>query len=115
MAWVKLDDGFPEHPKVELAGDRAAWLYVCGLAYCSRTLSNGFIPKGRLRHLVRLPSPQKLADKLVEVGLWDALDNGWLVHDYAKHQRTKEQVERTRESNRIRAERYRLEHANGKK
>ena len=107
MAWVKLDDGFPEHPKVELAGDKAAWLYVCGLAYCSRTLSDGYIPATRLCRLTRFPQPQKLAERLVEVGLWDELPDGWQVHDYGRHQRTKEQVEAIRAANAERARKYR--------
>lgn len=113
MGWVKLDDGFPEHPKVERAGDHAAWLYVCGLAYCSRTLSDGFIPKGRLKHLCGLPRLPKLAAVLVDVGLWDELgDEGWQVHDYGRHQRTKAEVEDIRDKNRRRVRDWRERHRN---
>jgi len=36
MAWVRLDDGFPDHPKALQAGPLACWLYVCGIAYANR-------------------------------------------------------------------------------
>ena len=39
----RLDDGFPEHPKVQQVGGDAAWLHVCALAYCNRNLTDGFI------------------------------------------------------------------------
>ena len=44
MVWVKLDDQFTENPKVVQAGPLASWLHVCGLVYCSRNLTDGFIP-----------------------------------------------------------------------
>lgn len=97
MGWVKLDDGFPEHPKVEQAGERAAWLYVCGLAYCSRQLTDGFIPDQKIGRLTQTTGERALADRLVQVGLWDRADDGYRVHDYCKHQRSKAQVERQRE------------------
>lgn len=70
MGWVYLDDRFPEHPKVEAAGDEAAWLFVCGLAYVNRNNTGGIIPKlvvGRLTDLARVERP---ALRLVKVGLW---------------------------------------------
>lgn len=36
MAWIYLDDHFPDHPKIVLAGGDGAWLFVCGLGYCKR-------------------------------------------------------------------------------
>jgi hypothetical protein len=32
---VKLYNSTPTNPKVLRAGDRAAWLYVCGLCYAN--------------------------------------------------------------------------------
>lgn len=108
MTWVKLDDGFPDHPKVLAAGGSAAWLYVCGLCYCGRHMTDGFVPNGALSTLVD-PSmkPRLLAAKLVRAGLWAPVDGGWMVHDYARHQRTKAQVEADRESARERQSRKR--------
>lgn len=94
MAWVKLDDGFPQHPKVVAADHKAAWLYICGLAYSSAQLTNGVIPRAIVGRLTDIPSERRLSLKLVDVGLWEHHPDGFWIHDYDKHQRTKAQVER---------------------
>lgn len=96
MAWVKLDDQFADHPKVIEAGPLAAWLYVCGLTYCSRLLTDGFIPAGQIRRLADVKNPDALAKRLVAVGLWEACDGGYRIHDYFEYQPTRERVLATR-------------------
>lgn len=110
--WVKLIDTFADHPKVIAAGDDAAWLYVCGLLYCSRHLTDGEIPKRALDRLTGFTPPKRrrLAKRLEDVRLWIASDDGWLVHDYASVQRTKAQVEGKRETDRKRQARSRSSH-----
>lgn len=105
--WIKIDDGLPEHPKVAAAGHLAAWLYICGLAYCSRRLTNGAIPKAIVSRLSDVPRPQKAADRLVEVGLWHDRGNHYEVHDYMEHQRSAEQVTEFREAARERKRKWR--------
>ncbi|MBQ1164844.1 hypothetical protein KBZ21_43465, partial [Streptomyces sp. A73] len=39
--YVKVHDGLPDHPKIIEAGGEAGWLYICGLAYSSRQLTDG--------------------------------------------------------------------------
>lgn len=104
MSWVKLDDQFPEHPKVLKAGPPAAWLYVCGLAYSSRQLTDGFIPEQAVGRLVDGKQAKALAMKLVEVGLWEAVDGGFNIHDYHDFQPSSDQVRRNRASNAARQE-----------
>ena len=90
MTWVRLDDGAPLHPKLLAVGPEAAWLWVAGLAYANRHVTNGVIPPQALPALY--PSDQwprarlaKLAAALVEAGLWTAREGGgWEVHDYAQ-------------------------------
>jgi hypothetical protein len=96
MSWVRLDDSAPEHPKflklAELAkqGDRgaaAAWLWVCGLAYCNRQPSrNGFIPRAKIPQLYPVKGAAGLAARLVEVGLWESREDGFAIHDYHDYQ-----------------------------
>jgi hypothetical protein len=107
MTWVKLDDGFPDHPKVLRAGGAAAWLYVSGLCYCGRFLTDGVIPESALAKLTDARSPQQLAAKLVSVGMWERIEDGWMVHDYGKYQRTKARVEADREGAKERQSRKR--------
>lgn len=80
--WVKLDDGFTEHIKLERAGPLAGWLHVCALCYCARQLSDGRIPKSKALRLADVPKPSALAAKLVEVGLWEEDGEDYVVHDY---------------------------------
>lgn len=94
--WVKLLDNFTEHPKVVEAGEDAAWVYVCGLLYCSRQLSDGFIPTGAVRILTGRRNALALISVLVDVGLWEKAPGGWQVHDYEEHQRTRAEVEAIR-------------------
>jgi hypothetical protein len=109
VGWVKLDDCFVEHRKVEEAGDLAAWMYVCGLQYSSRALSDGFIPAGRVSKLTGLARPMKLAEKLVDVGLWESVAGGFQIHDYTDHQRTAEQVKRERVASKERVTKHRAQ------
>jgi hypothetical protein len=109
MPWVRIDDQFPDHPKVVAAGQAAAWLYVTGLCYCNRMLTDGFIPIDQVARLV--PYGAKLAPKLVEVGLWiqttrDGAE-GFAVHDYHVYQPTREEVLADRKKNAERQKRAR--------
>jgi hypothetical protein len=79
MAWAKIDDQFADHPKVIAAGPLAGWLYVCGLTYCARLLTDGFIPTGQVRKLADLDRAMDLAHTLVEVGMWEEVGGGFQV------------------------------------
>lgn len=94
MTWVKLDDQFPDHPKIEAAGPLAAWLYVCGLCYCAEHLTDGLIPASKAVRLA--PVHGKHIDRLVEVGLWTRVPDGYRIHDYLDFQPSGEQVRRER-------------------
>ena len=90
MAWVYLDDHFPEHPKVARAGGDAAWLFVCGLAYCRRHGTEGLIPKAVVPMLSDRKAPVKLATRLVEVELWDDAGDSYQVHNYGEWNKPQE-------------------------
>ena len=91
MAWVRLDDQFTDHPKVVAAGPLAAWLYVCGLTYCARHLTDGLIPVAQVRQMAA-SGAGKLAAALVAVGLWEEAPGGYRVHDYLEYNPTRAQV-----------------------
>ena len=99
MTWVRIDEGFPEHPKVLAAGGDAAWLFVCGLCYCNRNLTDGFIPEAALVRLTSARKARHLADVLVKVELWERVSpsgtdlGGWQVHDFLHYQPSRSEVE----------------------
>lgn len=109
--WIKLHDNFRTNPKVLRAGEDAAWLYVCGLLYCSANLTDGEIPTPALRTLTEKRDARTLAKVLVREGLWKETPTGWLVHDYLEVQRSRAQVEGEREKARQRQARSRKSHA----
>jgi hypothetical protein len=98
MAWVKLDNGFREHRKVLRATPAGVCLWVCGLDYCNRQPArDGFIPAEVVRVLYPMPQPMKVAKRLVEVGLWEAEEGGFRVHDYHVYQPSADSTEGLRE------------------
>lgn len=96
MSWVKIDDHANEHRKQVAAGPVACWLWACGLMYANRQPTrDGFIPVGVVSMLFA-GANKKLAEKLVEVGLWEATDGGYRVHDYHDYQPTQEETDERR-------------------
>lgn len=107
MPWIRLDDQFPDHPKTVAAGPAAAWLFVCGIGYCNRLLTDGVIPTGQVRKLADVDNAMELAGKLVEVGLWEAVEGGYRVHDFLEYQPSAEQVKAERAGNAQRQQEWR--------
>jgi len=107
MPWIRLDDQFPDHPKVIEAGPLASWLYVCGIGYCNRLLTDGFIPLGQVRKLADVDSAGELAARLVAVGLWDEAEGGYRIHDYLEYQPSAEEVKAERAGNARRQQEWR--------
>jgi hypothetical protein len=89
MTWVKLDDGFPTHPKVVALSDRAFRVYIAGLCYCAQHLTDGFIPFKATQ--------SKAAGELHKAGLWMPGPGGWYVHDYLVFNPSRERVLKDRE------------------
>jgi hypothetical protein len=107
MVWVKLDDGFPEHPKMATAGPLGLAMQVSALCYCNRNLTDGFIPHAMAKKLLDLDDIRGVAWKgvvkrLVDVGAWREVTGGWQIHDYAEYQPTRAQVEDERKAARDR-------------
>jgi len=44
MPWVRIDDHFDEHPKMAAVGPVGWGVWLAGLAYSNRNLTDGFIP-----------------------------------------------------------------------
>ena len=93
MTWVRIDDRFPSHQKGIAAGPLGRDLFVCGLAYCNLHLTDGRIYDDAIRTLAPgQRNPKRIAELLVEIGLWERIDGGYRVHDYHDWNRTSEEV-----------------------
>jgi hypothetical protein len=93
MGWVKLDDRAREHRKMIAAGAEACWLWVCGLMYAnSQPQKDGIIPAAAVKILFPFQKPSRSIRVLVEVGLWEKVENGYRIHDYHDYQPNAEQA-----------------------
>lgn len=110
MTWVKIDDSFPNHPKIVGLSDKAFRIHISGLCYCGTYLTDGFIPMTIATQLCG--NDFNYIAELCEAGLWkEAMsENGFRIHDYLAHQTSKTQVEEKRQTVRERQKRYRERH-----
>lgn len=88
MAWVKLDDQFPDHPKVDGLSDGAFRLHVSGLCHAGRYLTDGHIPKDRPSRLMANYRP-KFLKELIDSGLWLQTPDGYMIHAFTEFNKTK--------------------------
>ena len=95
MAWV--DDRIWCHPKFTDLPPAAAWLWVCGTAYCSGFHTRGRLTSGQIKQIGGATRTRRL---LIEAGLWaDAgagavLVVGWDEHNGARDERRERDRER---------------------
>lgn len=98
MTWVRIDDQFPDHPKVAAVGPQAAWLHVCGLCYAARYLTDGFVPDAIVSRLTIFEDVTPLVTLLVTHALWAQVDGGYMIHDFLEYNPSREQVMQEREA-----------------
>jgi len=101
MPWTKIDDQYFFNPKVLAAGRDARDVHLASMVYSSGQLTDGFIPTNAVPlvgAMAMVANVQECAAKLVDVGLWECVEGGYLVHDYLKYNPPSEQVRATREA-----------------
>lgn len=105
---IALDDNIEDHPKfVGLSNDAFA-LWVRGIGYCRRNLTDGFIPEAAAASRARSKDPKKTIAELTAppVGLpdssplWVKVPGGYRVHDYLQWNPSKADVEAKVQANR---------------
>lgn len=92
--YVQLVNGFYSNDKVqELSRSGhmdAIGAFCMALTYCGDHLTDGFIPRRTMRFVIGATDEQLQA--LCDVGMLEEIEEGWLIHDYTEHNRTREQV-----------------------
>lgn len=97
--YVPLDVEYDSDDKLILAGPMAELLYVRGLAFAKRTMSNGDINSAQIAVVGRgIPSAVKHAAKLVEVGAWRSTATGWHISAWLKRNKSVEAIDSEREA-----------------
>ncbi|MDE3097416.1 MAG: hypothetical protein KGK07_15635 [Chloroflexota bacterium] len=129
-----MDDHFDEHPKMAKVGPIGWGVWLAGLAYCNRNLTDGFIPhsvaesiggrwrvwgmgddgKERVTQIARTTGLRGedmdtdwVIELLMEADLWEAVEGGYRVHKYADYQPTRSEVEAERAQTLERVQRFR--------
>lgn len=97
MSWVKVDDGFPDHPKTLVLSLAAQGLWLVGLCYANRLMTDGQVPAALLRRMGD-QAAWPAAEELMAVGLWHETATGWEIHDYLQYQRSRTQIEAVSEA-----------------
>lgn len=109
--WVKVDDGFPEHNKVLEAGrqlgakgaGRVIAIWLVGICYCNRNLTDGFLPEELIRGWVLYdPKPLDVAFAMSCAGLFVQVKGGYRFHDYDDYQPSASAIKEKRQRDRLR-------------
>lgn len=92
--YVQLVNAFYSNEKVqELARSGrmdSVGAFCMALAYCGDHLTDGFVPRRAMLYVIGATDEQLQA--LCDVGMLEEIEEGWLIHDYTEHNRTREQV-----------------------
>lgn len=88
MAWAKLDDQLHGHRKIKRAWKcrPALGLHMMALSYSACYDLDGLVPEEFVEE--KLPAKRErdaAVAALVEAGLWEIVDDGWLVHDWDEY------------------------------
>ena len=96
MTWVKIDDSFPDHPKIKGLKDDEFRLYMTALCYSSRYLTDGVIPLNIVRTFIQSRSKSSRISALVDANLWEIVADNIVILSYSEYQFTKEKIETER-------------------
>jgi hypothetical protein len=109
MTWIRIDDNFPDHPKIIGLSNHAFRTHIQGLCYCGRFLTDGFIPFAAINSMITEPE-NKPTDELESAGLWIRDNKGFHILNYQEYQSTKAEVEVIKARNRERTQKWREKH-----
>lgn len=92
--YVQLVNGFYDNDKVRdlvrMGRADSVGVYCMALSLCGDRLTDGFISRRAL--LSNIGATPEQVRALVDEGMLEEVDEGWIIHDYTVHNRTKEQV-----------------------
>jgi hypothetical protein len=88
LPWIRLDTSMPDNPKIlglldERDGHRAAFVWVCCMAYAGKHGTDGFIPANAARFVHGRTSDFA---RLVEVSALKVVPGGWEIPNWDEFQ-----------------------------
>lgn len=116
MPWVRIDENALNHAKLLALSAYSFRLWVEGLAYCQRHLTDGVITHTALRTF-RYAQGKHVAELATSIDgmapLWQPTENGYAVHDYLQWNESREHVMAARAKARERIRKLRGKSGNG--
>lgn len=106
--YVQLANGFYLNRKVRRLRrtmPSAISAFVIMLSYCGDNLTDGYVDSDTAEFVLDITTQE--LDALQQVGLIEAVDGGYVIHDYLEHNRSREQVLRSRKKTAERVARHR--------
>jgi hypothetical protein len=91
--WIKLQADIVEHPKFIGLSPAAKWAFIEMMIYAQRNLSDGFIDGRVLRAKWSDDVIDELLNNDKETPSLTSVDDVYQIHNYAKYQRSRAQVE----------------------
>jgi hypothetical protein len=108
MPWVKIDDGFFDNPTNRDLGSAGRDLFLAGLCYCAKGLTDGHISRRDLPLILAQAQVRKsTVTKLIEAGRWIDRGDHLEVAEYLTYQPSRARVEADREAAKERQRRAR--------
>jgi hypothetical protein len=94
--WIRINDTMPDHPKIEPLSDKAFRLLIESWCWCSRHLTDGYMPVV----MWEKRGTKAIRAELERAGLIDFVENHQLsFHDYLDYQRSAGEVQAIRAKN----------------
>lgn len=127
MPWVRFDDQFTIHRKVDGLSDAAFRLHTSAIFWSARNLTDGSVSREDLDGVsARVRTPERFAAECKKRGVWHLGDedcpsekcpadgkgdgDGWIIHDYWEFQPSKVQVVADRQAAARRQAKWRASH-----
>ena len=102
-SYVPLSASYYLDDAVMEAGERAELLFVRGLAFLAQADSDGFISNRQISVLgIGMRDASARAKRLVDVGLWQEVDGGYVVRSWLKWNKSAADIGRLRKQDRER-------------
>ncbi len=105
MAYVKIDDGFHDHPRVVDVPLAAIGLWTLALSWSRKHLTDGHVPRTVVARLSSDRAVKRSTRCLVDAGLWQTTDTGYVFRDYLQHNDSKEVITEAKRRDRERKQR----------
>jgi hypothetical protein len=107
MTWARLDDNFADDPTLLRLPRSVRLLYVEGIVWCCKHLTDGLLEQHVLRRVSDEPDLEAAAALLIQAGLWEAVESGYRIVDFLAMQPSKDSVEERRAEAKERQDRSR--------